>query len=101
MAEVKNQATGRHIEKALEKSGKLTTHGRTSLDAEDFALPPSQEEKDRGIKGRYPIQDAHHAANARARVMQHGTPAEQATVFRKTAAKYPDLAARDEEQKKD
>jgi hypothetical protein len=39
---------------------RLTTHTRRALPAEDFALPGR----------RYPIEDAAHAANARARATQ-------------------------------
>lgn len=35
--------------------------------------------------GSYPIHDKAHAANARARVRQHGSPAQQKAVFSKTA----------------
>jgi len=34
---------------------------------------------------RYPVEDKGHAEAARARVEEFGTPAEKATVFRKTA----------------
>ena len=60
---------------------KLTTRMRNNIGSKDFALP------DR----RYPIEDRAHAANAKARVSQFGTPAEKAEVDRKVAAKYPDM----------
>lgn len=60
---------------------KLTTKARKAIPSKDFALPG----------GRYPIEDRSHAANAKARVSQNGTPAEKATVDRKVAAKYPDM----------
>lgn len=61
---------------------KLTARARKAIPTKDFALP--QERK-------YPIEDRTHAANAKARVAQHGTPAEQAEVDRKVAAKYPGM----------
>lgn len=53
---------------------KLTATQRRRLQYALFALPGR----------RYPIPDKSHAANARARVMQFGTPAEKKTVFAKT-----------------
>ena len=60
---------------------KLTAAARKRIPAEDFALPGR----------RYPIEDRAHAANAKARVSQHGTPHEKAVVDRKVAAKYPGM----------
>ena len=60
----------------------LTTKGRKRMAASKFALPGK----------RYPINDASHARNALARVAQHGTPAEMATVRRKVHAKFPGMA---------
>ena len=60
---------------------KLTTKARKALPASDFALPSR----------RYPIEDRSHGANALARVSQHGTAAEKATVRRKVHAKYPGM----------
>lgn len=54
---------------------KLTSKERNALPETEFALPGR----------RYPIEDASHAANARARVEQHGTPEEKKRVFSKTA----------------
>ena len=60
---------------------KLTAKARAKIPAKNFALPG----------GRYPIEDASHARNALARVSQHGTPAEKATVRAKVSAKYPGI----------
>lgn len=60
---------------------KLTTAGRNRLPGSTFALPGR----------RYPIEDASHARNALARVAQHGTSAEQASVRRKVNAKFPSI----------
>lgn len=59
----------------------LSTKGRNRLPTSTFALPGR----------RYPINDPNHARNALARVSQHGTSAEKATVRRKVHAKYPSI----------
>lgn len=59
----------------------LTAKKRNALPDSAFALSGR----------RYPIHDEAHARNALARVMQHGTRAEQATVLRKVHAKYPNI----------
>jgi hypothetical protein len=61
---------------------KLTSSERNKLPASSFALPG----------GRYPIEDESHARNALARVAQHGTPEEEATVRAKVARKYPGIS---------
>ena len=60
---------------------KLTTKARKAIPTEDFALAGR----------RYPIEDKSHARNALARVAQHGTPAEKATVKRKVKAQFPSI----------
>jgi len=60
---------------------KLTTERRAEIPGKDFALG----------NRRYPIEDANHARNALARVSQHGTEAEKATVRAKVHAKYPGI----------
>ena len=60
---------------------KLTTATRNALPGGDFALPGR----------RYPIEDASHARNAKARVSQHGTPAEKAKVNAAVSRKFPDI----------
>lgn len=60
---------------------KLTAAKRNALPGKAFALPGR----------RYPIEDRSHAANAKSRVSQHGTPSEKATVNRAVAAKYPGM----------
>ena len=62
---------------------KLTAKARAALPAKSFAL----------AGGRYPIEDKNHARNALARVAQHGTPAEKATVRAKVHAKFPGIGA--------
>jgi hypothetical protein len=60
---------------------KLTTKARNKLPSKDFAGP------DRS----YPIPDRSHAANALARVSQHGTPAEKKEVRAAVHKKYPTM----------
>ena len=62
---------------------KLNAKKRNKLPNKDFALPGR----------RFPVQDASHAKNALARVSQHGTASEKATVRRKVHAKFPGIGA--------
>jgi len=64
---------------------------RKRLPSSSFALPGKGAGKEGKGSGSYPIPDASHARNALARVSQHGTPAEKATVRRKVAAKFPGI----------
>lgn len=59
-----------------------TQAGRDKMSSADFALPGQQ---------KYRIDDPAHARNALSRVAQFGTPAEQATVKRAVAKKYPSI----------
>lgn len=59
----------------------LTSKQRAKIPSQDFALPG----------GRYPIEDRAHAANAKARVSQFGTPGEKAAVDAAVAKKYPGM----------
>lgn len=60
---------------------RLTTKARKKISPKDFALPGR----------RYPIEDASHARNALARVAQHGSPAEKATVRADVHRTYPGI----------
>lgn len=64
---------------------KLTAAHRRALPSSEFAEPG---------KRKYPVFDRSHAANALARVSQHGTPAEKAEVRAKVHAKYPTMGHR-------
>ena len=76
----------------LEKIGSdLTASAREHIAKKNFALTPKQ--SDTG-KPAYPIEDKAHAANALARVKQHGTPEQRSEVYKDVAKKYPELAAR-------
>jgi hypothetical protein len=61
---------------------KLTSRKRNSLKKSSFALPG---------KRAYPIHDRSHASNALARVSQHGTASQKATVRAKVCRRYPSL----------
>jgi hypothetical protein len=67
----------------------LTTRARKALPSKSFALPGKGAGPQGKGAGSYPIPDKAHARNALARVAQHGTPAEKATVRSKVAAKFP------------
>lgn len=60
---------------------KLTGKQRKALPASEFAV----------AGGKYPIEDASHARNALARVVQHGTSAEKAEVHAAVRRKYPGI----------
>ena len=60
---------------------KLSSLARKYLETSQFALPGR----------RYPIEDKAHARNALARVSQHGSPSEKATVRAKVHRKYPEI----------
>jgi hypothetical protein len=91
---MKNPKTGKTIGSPKEKKGKLTTAGRLAIPKGKFALPAGPEEKRRGIKGRYPINDEAHARNALARVSQNGTPEEQRIVRAAVAREWPGIQER-------
>lgn len=60
---------------------KITTERRKELPSQEFALPGR----------RYPLEDANHARNALARVSQHGTEEEKATVRAAVHRRYPGI----------
>lgn len=64
---------------------------RQRMKSSQFALPGKGEGPKGKGAGSYPIPDESHARNALARVSQHGTSAEKATVRAKVAAKYPGI----------
>jgi len=70
---IHQEPTGREVFAAHERDHHITTAGRRALGASQFALPPSPEEKGRGIKGRLPIDTIERArsALARASMMRH------------------------------
>lgn len=70
---------------------KLTTAARKKLPAKSFALPGKGKGPSGKGAGSYPIPDRSHAANALARVSQHGSSSEKAAVRAKVRAKYPGM----------
>lgn len=74
---------------AARKSPKLTAAKRGRMSRSSFALPKGTGRKK--AVNQYPMDTLGRARNARARVRQHGTGAEQRTVYRRTAGKYPSL----------
>lgn len=62
---------------------KLNAKKRNALKGSSFALPGR----------RYPIHDRSHAANALARVSQHGTASEKRTVRAKVCSRYPTMSS--------
>jgi len=69
----------------------LTTKQRKAIPQKDFALPSKRSAS--GGSGGYPIPDKSHARNALARVSQHGTSAQKATVRAKVHAKFPGIGS--------
>jgi hypothetical protein len=70
---------------------KLTAAKRNALPGKSFALPGKGEGPKGKGSGSYPIPDAAHARAALSRAAQHASPAEQATIKRKVAAKFPGI----------
>lgn len=76
------------------KGGHLSAHERQHMPSSDFAMPGHGSGPGGKGSGSYPIPDASHARNALARVAQHGSPAEPATVRRKVHTQYPGIGKR-------
>jgi len=70
---------------------KLSAASRQKMKPSSFALPGKGEGKGGKGSGSYPIPDASHARNALARVAQHGSSSEKATVRAKVKAKFPNI----------
>jgi hypothetical protein len=66
-----------------------TQAGRNRMASSSFALPKGTGSDP--SKDQYRIDDKPHARNALARVAQHGTSSEQASVRAKVGAKFPSL----------
>lgn len=69
----------------------LSNKKRQSLPKSSFALPGKGEGPSGKGSGSYPIPDASHARAALSRAAQHASPAEQAAIKRKVAAKFPNI----------
>lgn len=63
----------------------LTTIARKHLKPEEFALPSER---------KFPIPDRSHAANAKARAAQSGSPDIKSKVDAAVARRYPDLGSK-------
>lgn len=72
-------------------SADLTAGSRDQVKPANFAVPARS--SDTG-EAKYPVHDKQHAANALARVEQHGTMTEQQRVYAAIAKKFPGLAAK-------
>ena len=72
---------------------KLSAAARKKLPAKSFALPGKGEGPQGKGAGSYPIPDRSHAANALARVSQHGSPAEKAKVRSAVKRKFPGIGS--------
>lgn len=70
----------------------LSSKQRNALPSKSFALPGKGEGKSGKGSGSYPIDTPARARNALARGAQNASPAEQATIKRKVAAKYPGIS---------
>lgn len=70
----------------------LSAKARQKMPSKSFALPGKGEGPKGKGAGSYPIPDESHARNALARVSQHGTPEEKATVRAKVKKKFPSIA---------
>ena len=75
---------------------KLKAAERQSLSKKDFALPGKGEGPKGAGAGSYPIPDKSHARNALARVSQHGSSSEKATVRAKVHSKYPGIGSKNQ-----
>jgi hypothetical protein len=69
----------------------LTMAARKKIPSSKFALPGKGKGPHGKGAGSYPIPDKAHARNALARVSQHGTSAEKATVRAKVKRAFPDI----------
>lgn len=69
----------------------LSSKQRSKLPGKNFALPGKGEGPKGKGSGSYPIPDRSHAANALARVSQHGSASEKQAVRAKVAKKYPGI----------
>lgn len=69
----------------------LKMKAREKLPSKDFALPGKGTGKAGKGPGSYPIDTAGRARNALSRGAQNASPAQQAEIKKKVAAKYPSI----------
>lgn len=72
------------------KSPKLTSNKRRSLKRSDFALPGKDKDVPKA-KGTYPIDTPGRAQNALGKAKRFASPAEQKTIRKNVAKKYPGM----------
>lgn len=80
--------------------GHLTAAARQHMPRSEFALPGKGEGPKGAGAGSYPIPDRAHARNALARVAQHGSAQEKATVRAAVHRKFPDIGETGEKKKR-
>jgi hypothetical protein len=85
---------------APKKSPKLTAAKTRSLPTESFALPGKGKANVKGAKGAYPIDTPGRAQNALGKAKRFANPAEQATIRKRVAAKYPGMKVTNPTKKK-
>lgn len=71
-------------------SPNLTADKRRQLPKSSFALPGKDKDVP-GAKGTYPIDTPGRARAAVSRATQNATPAQQTTIKKRAAAKYPEI----------
>ena len=84
------RGSSRHEEVEMDEKT-LSYKERQNLSKGDFALPGKGGGPEGKQGGSYPIPDESHARNALARVSQHGSEAEKATVKAAVKRKYPGI----------
>ena len=67
---------------------RLTTAARKALPRSSFAVPSKAPGP-----GSYPMPDRAHAANAKARAAQFGSPAVKRAVAKKAKARFPSMGS--------
>lgn len=70
---------------------RITAAGRRALPSKDFALPGKGTGPEGKGPGSYPIDTKGRARNALARVSQHGSSSEKASVRSAVKRKYPGI----------
>lgn len=75
----------------MAKSRKLTASSRRQLPASSFGLPKKTGASVKGAKGDYPIDTPGRAQNALGKSKRFASPAEQATIKKAVAKKYPNM----------
>lgn len=70
----------------------ISAEQRKKLPKSDFGVPSKAKSAEgKAAPGSYPIDTPGRARSALSRVAQHGSPAEQASVRRRVAKKYPSI----------